>query len=82
MSDRDRKVIARARAEVLLEIDLTSAWGSTCTLEQIFNQGSDDAKEIIRKAFVKNPNIWIIGEPNVNPIITSEKRSYNGTNKV
>lgn len=68
----DRKVKAKARVSVLLEVSLSDTWGSDCQLDQVYKQAKDSAMNMIHRKMTGGGqrDIRIIGDPKVTAILT------------
>ena len=63
----------KARVKVLLEIYLPDVWGADCTLDQVFKQSKDSARNIISQKIGSSlKDIRIAGEPEVRAILVEE----------
>lgn len=45
----ERKVMAKARVQVVLEIELTDSWGADCTVSQVHDQATEAARGEVQK---------------------------------
>jgi hypothetical protein len=65
------KTMGRARVSVTIEVDLGDAWGPDCSVEQIFKQAKESARNQIDRATRNGglPGWRIVGEPKVTAIL-------------
>ena len=72
MSD---KVWAKAKATVVLELDIDAKWGEDCKMDQIYKQASD-AVNLAVSQMVKGCSLRIklIENPNITAVILPEKK--------
>ena len=69
------KVRAVARVKVEIEIEVGSAWGTGCSIEQVYKQASEDAIGAIYHACEKSKTrqFRVIGKPMVSAVIVEDK---------
>jgi len=65
---------ARARVLVTVEIDLRDNWGADCTVGQVLDQASREARSHVARLFEKELSCRVIGETEVTVFILTEKR--------
>ena len=64
----ERVMTTRAIATVTLEVECDSSWNDATTMEQIKKQGISDAMTTIKKVFINNDDIRIIGDIKIKAI--------------
>ncbi len=67
-----KKIVAKARVKVTLELDLSDTWGSETPISQIQKQASDSAMQIVNKRLLDGGapvNGRIIDGPDVQAIL-------------
>ena len=67
--DIKEETIGTAVVDVRLRIKLPSTWGKECTIDQVYKQARDDAKNIVRQRIASLSDINIIGEPDIQMFI-------------
>lgn len=65
-------VKAKATVIVCLEVALPDVWTADATVQQVFKQAKESARNIVLQKVVAIPNIIIKGEPVVTGIFTKE----------
>lgn len=65
------KIQARARVQILIEVDAGQPWGDDCAIGQLYKQATESGLQVLRNA-IKGAGdpIRVIGEPKVISIIT------------
>ncbi len=58
-----KRVMARARVQVTVEIDGGGPWGTDCTMEQVHRQAAETAVNFLNS--MPYGTVRIIGEPRV-----------------
>lgn len=66
------QVQAKARVQITVEIEV-SAWGSDCSIGQLYKQAADDGVNKLRELISESQHrAVIIGEPKVIGVITEK----------
>lgn len=71
---KKKRVSARARVTVTLEIEVTDSWGTDCTVQQVHQQATESALGVIRRVKDRGyVDYRIIGEPTVLTVIVEQE---------
>jgi hypothetical protein len=83
-SEAKKRVQARARVQVTIEIDVPDRWGAECSVEQVQRQAAESALAEIRRAFrpcedhggvrFTPMKTRLIDEPRVVTVLAEEER--------
>jgi hypothetical protein len=69
------QVVAKARVQLLVEVEAGQPWGGDCQIGQLYQQAAESARSTLINALKPGVNgITIIGEPKVVGIITESRR--------
>lgn len=71
----EKKLVATARAIVVLELVIKDTWGHDCTVAQIHKQAKDAAVSRLRSLPERNGvegKITLVGEPDIKVILVEE----------
>lgn len=66
-------ISASAIVEVTVRVDVGSAWGSDCSVEQVHSQGAREAVAHLERLFQKERNITVVGKPKVTAIMRTRE---------
>lgn len=74
----DKRLRARARAVVTIEVDLDGAWGENCDLAQVYKQAEDELRNKLEnwRSSKYEPSFVqyrLIGEPKITAILVEDK---------
>jgi len=76
------QVVAKARVQLIVEVDGGQPWGGDCQIGQLYQQAAESARTTLINALKPGvKGITIIGEPKVVGIITESRSTIqpNGT---
>lgn len=68
------QIKAKARVQIIVEVDADSLWGDECSIGQLYKQAADSARLILFDVLKpgEHARIRVIGEPKVVGVITEK----------
>lgn len=68
----EKRIQAKARVQMTVEVDAGAPWGAECTIEQMYKQAADSARTNLINALKpgEHGRVSIVGEPKIIGILT------------
>lgn len=73
MSQQGRQT-ATVRVTVVVEVNLSSAWGPDCTMQQVYGQGTSEAINHVRNRLQAATNCRVIGATTTDIVVHQESK--------
>lgn len=68
----EKRIQAKARVQMTVEVDAGAPWGADCSIEQMYKQAAQSARENLINALKpgEHGRVTLVGEPKIIGIIT------------
>lgn len=67
------RLVAKARVQVTLDVELPDTWGPDCRVDQIQKQAAESARQRLSNE-LKHTKCAVVGDPKVTAILVEEDR--------